>query len=496
MSLERGLQQTLKGSRGFSGKRQPPPPYPIVALIVLLCLLYATGWADVSMLARDPERPASLQPGSLHGSVAADRNNDGGTSNPRAPVISSQKGRLMLAQSLRDVTDEEYRVATFISAARDGEIEAVKKFLDEGMDVNAKNKSGNTALMEACGTGQEDVISLLLDKGADAKAKNNIGETAASKAIKNRKFNALVVLRKRDVWKLDAEDAVEILRYAEADFIKSWFSQLSQENQKGILNWLPRACESGKVEVVRFLLENGADPNQHKGLPLKICSSSSGPPLEAIKLLLDKGANPNLWEKESPLHFAASSARPDVVKLMLEKGADVNARNEKGNTALMECLGSPGQHSLDPVVKALLEKGANANDKDKNGFSALMYAALTARIEAVKMLLDKGADINARNEKGTTALLECLARPGQYSLDPVVKVLLEKGANANDKDRDNISALMYAAFTGRIEAVKMLLDKGADINHRTPKGGSPLGAAIKGEHKEIVTLLKKRGARQ
>ena len=249
------------------------------------------------------------------------------------------RGPMRLTQLFKEISEQEHRIAQFVNAARVGDAAKVDKFLSEGMDINAKNKSGNTALMEACASGHVDMINLLLDRQADPAIKNNIKETAAIKAIRGRQYRAIDLLRTRKAIPKEGIDR-EIIRYADADFVESEFGRWSESYRKYVLaNMLYLACQSGKVEVVKLFLDKGADPNQKNGDPLLFCSGVQGAPVEAVRLLLEKGADPNLWEKTSPLITATASVRPDVVSLLLGKGAKINAQEiEEGKTALMEAV--------------------------------------------------------------------------------------------------------------------------------------------------------------
>ena len=161
--------------------------------------------------------------------------------------------------------------------------------------------------MEACAGGHEDIINLLLDRRADPTIMNNIKETAASKAIRSKQYRALDLLRARKA-ALGLSMLGDIIKYADVDFLEREFARFPEEvRRQHLANLLHVACSSAKVEVVKFFLDKGADPNQHKGRPLCQCSEVGGPPVEAVRLLLDKGADPNLWQKESPLMNAGCS---------------------------------------------------------------------------------------------------------------------------------------------------------------------------------------------
>jgi ankyrin repeat protein len=366
------------------------------------------------------------------------------------------KGPIRTAQMLKEISEQEHRTAAFINAARVGDTAKVDKFLREGMDINAKNKSGNTALMEACAYGQEDIINLLLDRQADSAVTNNIGETATAKAVRAKQYRAIDLLRTRKAIQTKGIYR-EIIKYADADFVESEFGRWSEADRKLVLaNMMREACMSGKTEVVKFFLDKGADPNQDKGRPLCTCSGASGSPVEAVQLLLDRGADPNLWEKESPLNRAVGSNRPDVVRLLVERGAKINAQGEKGKTPLIEAMG--GGSSMDPILKILLEKGADIRLTDESGYTALMRACGSGRVQAVRLLLDKGANVNVKIKDGSTPLHE-------------------------------------AARKGSVEMVELLLQRGADAKAKTAKGNTPLDMASQKGHKNVEALLRRHRTR-
>jgi ankyrin repeat protein len=98
-------------------------------------------------------------------------------------------------------------------------------------------------------------------------------------------------------------------------------------------------------------------------------------------------------------------------QLLIERGADVNARtgdtdgSERQQSALMRA----SREGLADVVAALLAKGAVVDARNENGNTALMELALSRRahpvLEVARLLLAGGADVNATNEDGKTALM-------------------------------------------------------------------------------------------
>ena len=121
--------------------------------------------------------------------------------------------------------------------------------------------------------------------------------------------------------------------------------------------------------------------------------------IEVVKLLLQNGADVNAFNLKSktPLHLAAERGFLEVTKLLLQNGADVNAKSSNfANTPLI--LAAMKGHF--EIVKLLLENGANVNQMSyhgSHGSDSLGYAAYYGHLEIVKILLKHGAYIPLRD---------------------------------------------------------------------------------------------------
>ncbi len=179
-------------------------------------------------------------------------------------------------------------------------------------------------------------------------------------------------------------------------FLTAQMSPDTKDNQG--LTALMWASYQGKSEIVKTLLDKGADVNAPGG------SSLSGGITTALLCAVG-----GFLEQDG-------GNRAEVVKMLLDKGADVNVRlknlrnMEDGNTALLAMsfyVSSPRRSDSKDcleIVRLLLENGADVNAKGWRGKTALIAAATCENNDIVKMLLDKGADVNAKDVDGKTAL--------------------------------------------------------------------------------------------
>ncbi|MEJ2719445.1 MAG: ankyrin repeat domain-containing protein [Deltaproteobacteria bacterium] len=167
---------------------------------------------------------------------------------------------------------------------------------------------------------------------------------------------------------------------------------------------LIEAAKTGRVKEVVRLLKTGANmqasDKKYRMTPLMWACHKNHP--EVVKVLLDRGADVNAryGNPQTPLMKAAREGNLEIVRLLLKHGAEVNAKSDIGDTPLH--LAAWKGH-LD-VAKLLLNNGAIVNMKGAQGETPLMVAALNGRVYVAQLLLRRGADADARNAKGETAL--------------------------------------------------------------------------------------------
>ncbi|BCM91328.1 hypothetical protein IAD21_03198 [Abditibacteriota bacterium] len=213
---------------------------------------------------------------------------------------------------------------------------------------------------------------------------------------------------------------------------------------------LGAAVAAGQLEIARFLLEHGADPNS---------GGWNTTPLAQIMGRYD--------DKWKPL-----------ADLLAEKGADVNASDDSGQSLLQRALQNGNDRQKDRVVW-LLDHGANIYAPSRGGGSALDSAIATSSTDTLKLILAK-ADIKRRDDIGQTPLFSAV-RTGK--IDPI-RALLERGAEVNAQNAYGDTPLHIAARgdgsgTPNSEVLKALLDAGANANLPNARGDLPLHIALR-----------------
>ena len=187
----------------------------------------------------------------------------------------------------------------------------------------------------------------------------------------------------------------------------SQVERLLQKPQKPNRRALFAAVKNGHLELVRLLLEAGADKDATNGFGgTALCMAAREGHLEVARSLLEAGADKDAATTDvkgtTALFVAAREGHLNVARLLLEAGADKDTRNRFGVTAL--CAAANNGHL--EVVRLLLEAGADkdALTTDVHGTTALFVAAREGHLKVARLLLEAGADKDTRNRFGVTAL--------------------------------------------------------------------------------------------
>jgi ankyrin repeat protein len=263
----------------------------------------------------------------------------------------------------------------------------------------------------------------------------------------------------------------------------------------------------GIREVVRLLLEAGADPNSYyvQGDWLQVAlygAAGIAGDVELTRLLLKAGADPN--DQRDGLHgnevlyHACELPDPTCARLVIEAGADQAIVNYNLGRALnfpapemveMFCthdaqasaghLHQAAWRRRPPrTVAALLDAGAPIEALDEHGLTAMQISVLWGEDAVTALLSERGADASAAPDVPIALLDEMVILAVQGGHIETMRRLLDAGARI-DGDPDTAEVpLGEACWRGRAEMVRELVERGAALNFRG--GGSAIGAASHG----------------
>ena len=254
------------------------------------------------------------------------------------------------------------------------------------------------------------------------------------------------------------------------------------------------AAERGDLAGVKQGLR---DPDVRKNLnagPLTILHHAvSGNQIEVVKYLLSEGAEPDRTYpqagNETPLHIAAAKGLHEIAKVLIEGGARVDARDSNGK--------KPIDRASDDATIAMLRP----YDSKMSSIADFFAAVKAGQVEKVEQFLKNGMDPNQKdpneNDFGEVRGIPplCYVAEDKAHGKQMAELLLKYGADPNIRRNAEISALHDAVMGGRAE-----IEHGADVNIRTWNKETPLHYAcdnLSGPDEgriELMQLLIEKGA--
>ena len=385
----------------------------------------------------------------------------------------------LLLKAGADVNSTNHEGQTALMAvARTGHVEAAKSLLDAGADINATEQwGGQSALMWAASQKHPAMVKLLIERGANVNARGvvrdwqrRITAEPRPKDLNRGGFTPLLYAAREGCL-----DCARHLVEGGADI------NLPDPDR---ITPLVLALMNMRFDTAAYLIQAGADLDKwdlygrsplYAAVDLSTLPRGGRPDLPAtdettalqvIKILLDRGANPNLQLKLRPpyrnvifdrnsdnavltigatplLRASKAGDNPEAIKLLLQHGALVDLPNVDGISPLMTAAGmghgggaSRGKFNTETdslaAIPLLLKAGANVNAEATDGQTAVHAAAQKGWTQVVKLLVENGASPNAKDKRGRTPLDYAKGNTGggrgqaQGTAHPETVALLEK----------------------------------------------------------------------
>ncbi|MDR2704920.1 MAG: ankyrin repeat domain-containing protein, partial [Planctomycetaceae bacterium] len=353
--------------------------------------------------------------------------------------------------------------------------ETIRFFLERGADPNLAKRAtlATFPLHTAAKNGRKDILQLLLDFGADPCVQNKHGKYPKDFAEENEFFELTELLEFKPELKekLSSHDILSIIHNGDLKRFEKWFNEdgsASYVTKDGI-NFLGYAVFCGQPNIVRFLLDRGANTNIKfewfsesllNGLLSSGMASGRDNYIETINILLDYGVKPVANKHDNPKPFNARGMCCSSIQVL--------------PLSLLDRLEAAGL-SIEPVLKKKI---------------ALRWAVkVKDYIQAEQLLID-GTDPNDVMYGDVGAPLHVAIQADDVEM---VRLLVKHGAKVNKKSAYGDSFLSDAVYKGNIEIVKILVEAGAHVNRKT-NGKTPLQVALSKSKTEIVDYLLEHGA--
>lgn len=344
--------------------------------------------------------------------------------------------------------------------------------------LNQPNKNQETPVMLAVMYGHKECVDIFLAAGSSVSDEFRGSRSPLQKLYHSCKFGLFLVVKQ-----LFEE------HHFDAEFLNQKIEETNHVMEKDKLTEvitsetaLYVACHYGHTEIVKLLLEHGADA---------------------------KSTARNSW---SCLFVAAKKGFTEIVRMLIDHGANVLAKNRNDMTA----LNIAAYGGFIEIAQILLDKDArNIDEGDNMGARPLHAAVQKGNLEMLKLLVEYGADINKKTNSdisilyvaaysGHSAIVEYLTdNKDQHGnlLHPLVgrdnpQQLLEetlKPIDINTLNKEGLSALTVAAFDGHLSIVERLLKLDADKYKTDKQCVNALYAAVQNGHTDVVRCLLEWG---
>jgi ankyrin repeat protein len=386
-----------------------------------------------------------------------------------------REGRAM-ADLLRKVAAQRFPVtpgfASFLDAVKRGDRNAARGAAGGSGDGAESDDTGGTALHRAAEIGDLEMMEELIAAGAAVDAARADGYRPVHCAL-HRGRKTREQARATAQFLLDHGAGYTIYMaavFGDAAYVRAVQRDRSQANQTDTQWWRPitAAARRKDFEMLRLLLEHGADPNlPEAGAPVgeALWTAVYLDQPEMVKLLLEHGANPNTSPESSGSALMHARRNPELLALLLQYGAKEESRPFEEIDRLIE------ERRLEELEKRVRETGLMSRQASW-GEGILGGPANAGDLELIEVLMRCGARVPDVTKWG---------RYYYFKHADVARYLLEHGMNANHRSWQEVTLLHDMAHEGSVEKARLLLDHGANVD------------VIDGEYRSTPLALRPAG---
>jgi len=380
--------------------------------------------------------------------------------------------------------------STLVEAAHQGDIDAIRKLLAAGADIEkAEGKLSYRPLHAAARWGGPAAVTDLLDAGAQRDARAAWERTPLHIAATAGNLDVVRVLvdRGADMTALDLslDTPLALAEIVHQDAVAEYLRSKGATVRARDISW---AALNGDRARIEELVAQGVDvsaPAERGQTPIVL--AMSGGMEELVPFLISKGARVDVTMPDGgrqAVHFAAAWGLHDAFDQLVAAGAKKDAKDDSGATPLLVAA----RHAPPETITWLIEHEEldPRAETIRPAENALHLAARNGNIEVVKLLLDRGMSAGAPSSDGTVALH---AAAGGNSV-AVVELLLERDPGSlMAADAWGWTPLHQAARSGNLAIIRLLLSKGAKVDVLTKSEKTPASIALANDHRDAARLL-------
>ncbi|KAF4900638.1 Ankyrin-1 [Colletotrichum fructicola] len=404
-----------------------------------------------------------------------------------------------------------------------GKASIVQLLLESGASANSPGGIHGNALLSACRRGREDIVRILINNGA-----NEDLDESLSTAIRGGHTHAVQTILEicQNRVSLDSNNLKDAIKTYDDCLIGMILDTMGTLTEETGIGPLQAAAATGKRDLVQTLQDRGASLTAEKlDFNEALVNASAKGDIDVVNFLLELGANPNQqyvitsegqrWMYSSALHAASQAGHLEITQLLLQSGADATSpggkyqyltravivsydmdrfemRNKYGQDLEQDVV-----ERFEAIVKMLFVHGVDARWVRQDYNECLHQSTCVGFGTIVKILIEKGADINFYFEKSNTDVLEAALWCGYLH---IAWILVDQGCHIPDSHWERYygaqrkTLLHFAAEYGRKDIVQGHVSKKLDVNIRDDRGQTPLHlAVINGYHEITRTLLENEG---
>jgi ankyrin repeat protein len=413
--------------------------------------------------------------------------------------------KFMVEQEGNGVKKKTHHSASYLHwAAARGNAELVNYLIQKGSDVHLNDSHGTSVIANAASSGNQDkgVYEALFKAGVSPKERYENGATVLMLGVA-------------------ADPELTLTDY----FISKGLS-INDKDEYG-RTVADYATKAANKELIEKLMKRGVKPTGHALFFAAQGSRMASAGLDTYKYLVETlKLDPKTISKDGAtiLHQLIRRPNAEVIAYFVDKGVDLNKADNEGNTLLI--LAASGR-DVQLIEKTLLPKIKNINAVNEKGESALTKAISAGSAEVVALLLKQGADINVRDKDGNNLAYHWFesyreggpsgpggpgGQPGQggpggqggnarelaqQEFEKKLELLKAGGLNVAAPQKNGKTLYHLAVAKGNVKLIEKASALGVDINAQDNEGATPLHkAALIAKNDRLMKALIKLGAKK